>query len=85
MFEANEIKRLIEAGMNCEYVEIAGDDGVHFSGIVVSSTFEGKSRVGQHQAVNATLGSLLGNEIHALQLQTYTPARWAQLQKELGA
>ena len=26
MFEANEIKRLIEAGMNCEYVEIAGDD-----------------------------------------------------------
>lgn len=85
MFEADEIKRLVEKGLPCEYVEIVGDDGVHFSGIVVSSGFEGKLRVRQHQAVYATLGSLMGNEIHALQLQTYTPAQWAEIQKELGS
>jgi len=84
MFEASEIKRLIEQGMPCEFVEIQGDDGVHFSGIVVSAEFEGKLKVRQHQAVYATLGKLMGNEIHALQLQTYTPAKWAEVRADLG-
>lgn len=76
MFQAAEIKRLIETGLPCEFVAIEGDDGVHFSGIVVSTEFTGKMRVRQHQAVYATLGTLMGNEIHALQLQTYTPEQW---------
>lgn len=84
MFDAQKVKQLIEQGMACEYVEIVGDDGVHFSGIVVSEAFAGKPRVRQHQAVYATLGSLMGNEIHALQLQTYTPAKWAEFQQSLG-
>ncbi|MDO6385706.1 MULTISPECIES: BolA family protein [Uliginosibacterium] len=83
MFQASEIQRLIEQGLACDTVIIEGDDGVHFSGIVVSAEFEGKMRVRQHQAVYATLGSLMGNEIHALQLTTYTPAQWAELQKTL--
>lgn len=76
MFQAAEIKRLIETGLSCEFVAIEGDDGVHFSGVVVSAEFNGKMRVRQHQAVYATLGALMGNEIHALQLQTYTPEQW---------
>ena len=84
MFEASEIERLIAAGLPCDFLQIEGDDGTHFSGIVVSPAFEGKPRVRQHQAVYATLGKLMGNEIHALQLNTYTPAQWAELIKELG-
>lgn len=84
MFDAKEIERLIRAKLSCEYVQIEGDDGVHFTGIVVSPEFQGKLRVRQHQAVYATLGNLMGNEIHALQLQTYTPEQWAQARKELG-
>ncbi|MBW7860443.1 MAG: BolA/IbaG family iron-sulfur metabolism protein [Rhodocyclaceae bacterium] len=84
MFDANEIKRLIGQGLPCEFVEIQGDDGVHFTGIVVSTAFEGKPKIRQHQAVYATLGPLMGNEIHALQLQTYTPAKWAEVRQELG-
>ncbi|MDQ7988406.1 MAG: BolA/IbaG family iron-sulfur metabolism protein [Candidatus Dactylopiibacterium sp.] len=83
MFQASEIQRLIGQGLPCEFVSIEGDDGVHFSGIVVSASFEGKMRVRQHQAVYATLGALMGNEIHALQLQTFTPAQWAEFQKTL--
>ncbi|MGC3964623.1 MAG: BolA/IbaG family iron-sulfur metabolism protein [Rhodocyclaceae bacterium] len=81
MFQASEIKRLIEQGLSCEFVAIEGDDGVHFTGIVVSASFDGKPRVRQHQAVYATLGALMGNEIHALQLNTFTPAQWAQFQQ----
>ncbi|WP_153162378.1 BolA family protein [Zoogloea sp. 1C4] len=84
MFDAREIERLIVAGLDCDFLQIEGDDGVHFSGIVVSKVFEGKPKVRQHQAVYATLGKLMGNEIHALQLNTYTPAQWAEFQKELG-
>ncbi|MFT3733621.1 MAG: BolA/IbaG family iron-sulfur metabolism protein [Rhodocyclaceae bacterium] len=83
MFQAAEIQRLIEAGLPCQFVAIEGDDGVHFSGIVVSAAFEGQMRVRQHQAVYGTLGKLMGNEIHALQLQTYTPAQWDEFQKTL--
>jgi len=83
MFQASEIQRLIEQGLPCEHVLIEGEDGVHFSGIVVSAEFEGKLRVRQHQAVYATLGKLMGNEIHALQLQTFTPAQWAEFQTTL--
>lgn len=83
MFQASAIKQLIEQGLPCEFVAIEGDDGVHFSGIVVSPKFEGLMKVRQHQAVYATLGALMGNEIHALQLQTFTPAQWVEFQKTL--
>jgi acid stress-induced BolA-like protein IbaG/YrbA len=84
MFPASEVARLIGAGLSNEFIQIEGDDGTHFTGVVVSPAFEGLSRVRQHQAVYATLGKLMGNEIHALQLTTYTPAQWAEFQKELG-
>ncbi|MBR0568319.1 BolA/IbaG family iron-sulfur metabolism protein [Azoarcus sp. L1K30] len=84
MFDANEVKRLIEQGLPCEFVAIEGDDGVHFTGIVVSKQFQGQLKVRQHQAVYAALGKLMGNEIHALQLQTYTPEKWAEVRTELG-
>jgi acid stress-induced BolA-like protein IbaG/YrbA len=84
MFEALEVQKRIAEGLDCTYVQIEGDDGVHFTGIVVSSAFHGLSRVRQHQAVYATLGSLMGNEIHALQLQTYTPENWETVRVELG-
>lgn len=83
MFAAEEIRRLILNGMECEFVAIEGDDGVHFTGVVVSTSFEGTSRVRQHQAVYAALGKLMGNEIHALQLQTFTPEQWDEMQKDL--
>jgi len=84
MFDAQKVKELIEQGLPCEYVEVVGDDGVHFSSIVVSASFEGQTLVKQHKAVKATLGTLMGNEIHALQLKTFTPEKWAAFQQELG-
>ena len=84
MFDAAEIKRLIGAGLPCDFIDVVGDDGVHFAAIVVSARFEGMSTLNQHRAVKETLGKLMGNEIHALQLQTFTPAKWAEVRGELG-
>lgn len=73
MYSAEEIKRLIEAALPDAEVRVAGDDGVHFAALVVSSGFAGKGMVEQHRMVYAALGDRLGDEIHALSLRTLTP------------
>jgi len=45
-------------------------DGDHYAAYVVSSAFKGKTRVQQHQMVYAALKGRMGNELHALALQT---------------
>ena len=73
MYEADDIKRLIETELPDAEVEVAGDDGVHFAARVVSPSFAGKGVVEQHRMVYAALGERLGGEIHALSLKTLTP------------
>mgnify|MGYP000660394319 CR=1 FL=1 len=48
-------------------------DGDHYAAQVVSAEFEGKSRVQQHQLVYQALQGRMGNELHALALQTSAP------------
>jgi acid stress-induced BolA-like protein IbaG/YrbA len=82
--EVDEIRSLIEAGLPGTEAEVRSDDGTHFSAVVVSAEFIGKTMVQQHQLVYKTLGSRIGNEIHALAIKTYTPEQWAK-EKELKA
>ncbi len=54
--------------------------GDHLEAIVVSSAFEGKTKVQQHQLVYAALQKELQSEaIHALALKTYTPGAWSNI------
>jgi len=46
----------------------------HFRVTIVSSLFEGMSRVERHRSVTAALREEMGNPIHALALRTITPA-----------
>jgi len=72
---ASEIERLIKAALpdaEVTIVDLAGD-GDHYSARVVSRSFAGLSRVRQHQKVYAALGGRMGQELHALQLQTAAP------------
>lgn len=48
-------------------------DGDHYAAYVKSSAFKGKSRVQQHQLVYDALKGRMGNELHALALQTAVP------------
>ena len=71
----DEIKQIIEEGIPCFHVDVNGD-GTHFEATVVSEKFIGKSTLQQHQMVYASLGNLVGKEIHALSINTYTPDEW---------
>ena len=73
--DANEIERLIKEALPDAKVTIEDlrGDGDHYAAFVVSPSFEGKSRVQQHQMVYKALQGRMGNELHALALQTSAP------------
>jgi len=73
--EAGDIERMIRESIPDAKVVIEDlrGDGDHYSALVVSDAFKGKSRVAQHQMVYAALQGRMGGELHALALQTATP------------
>ncbi|MEE4163702.1 MAG: BolA/IbaG family iron-sulfur metabolism protein [Woeseiaceae bacterium] len=75
--DPTEITRLIENGFAGAVVRVESDDNTHFAALVVAEEFEGVRKLARHQMVYQTLGSLVGNEIHALSLRTLTPAEYA--------
>lgn len=48
-------------------------DGDHYAAYVVSASFEGLTRIQQHQMVYQALQGKMGNELHALALHTSVP------------
>jgi len=64
---------MIRQGLPGAEVTVTGDDGVHFEAVVRTAAFAGKSTLARHRMVYATLGELMGNEIHALGLRTELP------------
>ncbi|MEH6630499.1 MAG: BolA family transcriptional regulator [Halopseudomonas aestusnigri] len=54
-------------------IEDLRGDGDHYAAYVVSPAFQGKTRVQQHQMVYEALQGRMGNELHALALQTSVP------------
>lgn len=78
----DEIKSTLEKalpGSTIAVQDLTGG-GDHFQVVVVSSSFEGKGLVDQHQMVYGALKESLGGErIHALALKTYTPEQWQRV------
>jgi acid stress-induced BolA-like protein IbaG/YrbA len=79
MLSASQLEEYIKQGLTCDYVKVLGDDGSHFEAVIVSSAFEGKSMVQQHQLVYGALGDRMRAEIHALSMKTYTPSKWQEI------
>ena len=74
---ADEVARKIEAGLQDSRALVSSADNVHFEAVVIAPAFAGKRAVQRHQLVYSTLGSAVGNEIHALALQVFTPDEYA--------
>ena len=73
--DAASIERLIREALPDARISIEDlrGDGDHYAAHVVSAAFKGKSRVQQHQMVYKALQGRMGNELHALALQTSAP------------
>jgi len=54
----------------------AGDDGSgesHFTVVIESAAFAGKSRVDRQRMVNRALGDIPGDRVHALAIKAFAP------------
>ncbi|NEP84435.1 MAG: BolA/IbaG family iron-sulfur metabolism protein [Okeania sp. SIO3B3] len=74
-----EVELMIKAELPDAQVQVQDltGGGDHLQATVVSSQFEGKTRVKQHQMVYAAVKEPMASEaIHALALKTYTPQEW---------
>lgn len=73
--DASEIQKFITDGIPDAKVRIEDlrGDGDHYAAYIESKSFEGKTRVQQHQMVYAALQGRMGNELHALAIQTSIP------------
>ncbi|MDP6440667.1 MAG: BolA/IbaG family iron-sulfur metabolism protein [Pelagibacteraceae bacterium] len=67
-----EIKSLIKEALpdaEISIQDLAGDEN-HYSATVKSKTFSGKSKIEQHKIVYKALKGKMGNELHALAINT---------------
>ena len=54
----------------------SGDDGSgesHFTVVIESAAFAGRSRLERQRMVNAALGDIPGNRVHALAIRAFAP------------
>ena len=68
----SEIEELIKNSIpdaNINIKDLAGD-GNQYSATIVSSVFNGKSKIEQHKIVYNSLKGKMGNELHALAITT---------------
>ena len=67
-----EIKSLIKESLpDAEIIikDLAGDEN-HYSATINSKVFTGKSKIEQHKLIYKALKGKMGNELHALALNT---------------
>jgi acid stress-induced BolA-like protein IbaG/YrbA len=78
MYSPQQVEAMIKSQLPDAQVmvqDLRGGD--HLQAIVISSEFEGKTLVKQHQLVYAAVQEAMATEaIHALALKTYTPEAW---------
>jgi acid stress-induced BolA-like protein IbaG/YrbA len=78
MLQAADIEKIITKNLDCDYVEVRGDDGTHFEAVTVSKLFKDLSKIKQHQLVYKALGDMMKQDIHALSMKTLNPEEWSR-------
>lgn len=82
MVSPDQVSAMLKAALPDAQVQVQDLTGTrdHYQVIVVSSEFEGKATVRQHQMVYGALKEAMSSEaIHALTMKTYTPEAWQQV------
>jgi len=75
---SEDVSAVIRLAIPDAEVYIFDPDGQHLEGIVVSAEFNGMPLVKQHQKVLLALKETFATSLHALQLKTFTPAKWQE-------
>jgi acid stress-induced BolA-like protein IbaG/YrbA len=78
LMSPEQVAELIRAGLPGAEVRVESDDQTHFAARVIANDFANLRGLARHQLVYGTLGARVGQEIHALSIEAYTPEEWAR-------
>ena len=70
-----------DSSQHAGHREAQGSEGTHFSVLIVSDIFLGKSLLQRHRLIYESLESAMKDSIHALAIKAYTPE---EFQKKSG-
>jgi len=78
MISREELRALLLAAFPDAEIDLEDMTGQqdHYAMSIVTSAFEGKAPLEQHQLVYGALGNAMFGPIHAMTLRTFTPAAW---------
>ena len=73
-----KIKQILKNKFNNDFIEVIDINGQenHFSIIVISNQFNNLNLIERHRIIHDLFRKELTNEIHALQIKTYTAHEW---------
>lgn len=92
MTTANILRQRLTGGLAPAHLELQDDThlhaghaeaGGHFTALIVSTKFEGQPLVQRHRMVYAAVGDLMGDQVHALSMETLTPDEWRQTSQHI--
>jgi len=72
--EPSRLDIINESELHAGHRGSPGTGESHFRVLVVSTKFEGKSRVDRHRMVNGLLDGVVGKQVHAFALTAMTPS-----------
>ena len=79
-----EVRQLLLAQLGADHVAVDGD-GSHYGILVVSERFAGLTPVKKQQLVYSVLNDkITDGSMHAVKMQTLTPAEWASRQSQMA-
>ena len=74
--EAEQVRSLVEAGLEGCRVDVEGGGG-RYEVVAVGEVFEGLTPVRRQKLVYATLADVIASgDVHAVTIRTFTPAQW---------
>jgi acid stress-induced BolA-like protein IbaG/YrbA len=82
--DPKQVERLIRQALPDARIEVQSEDNIHFSARLVSAAFQGLRPLARHQLVYRALGASVGQEIHALSIEAYTPQEWSARTEPVG-
>ena len=81
VFSAEHIELVDNSWQHAGHVAMANHQGpltgTHIHVCIVSSLFQGQTSVNRHRMVQKALKTEFAENLHALQINTYTPDEWA--------
>ena len=72
------IKKIIKSKFKNDHFEVIdmNNDNSHFKILVISNKFKNLSLIKRHKMIHSLLDKYISNEIHALEIKTYTLQEW---------